>query len=237
MASPVPNNKTLIIPGKNDERIGYPTDMRTIEMWAREVGFIKEILGTGGITITNPTGPTVTVNGGGGGGVTPALVVLTAGPDSNDTPATFLPFGPSDYTTPGNSYWPVWSNSTGGTEIFSLGAGWMTIVNPGDAVNYFPYVAIPPFTGGPIGVELIFWAANVDFTNYINYVGNHSFVAPVTYQFVAGDFVLQASGGADLSLVAGAGQSGVGLVSAAGSITYWAGIGGRLAVPTGTTFP
>jgi hypothetical protein len=239
MATPVPNNKTLIVPGKTDVAAfpRYKDDMRTIEMWAKGVGFIKQINGAGGITITNPTGPIVTVTGSGGGGVTPQLVTLTASCDSNDIPATMLPFGPSDFSVSGDSYWPVWSNTSGATRIHSLGAGWMTDVNAADSVNIFPFVTIPPFTGGPIGVQIIWWAADATLTNVKNYSGFHSFAAPGTYQYVAGDFTLQLTSGADLSLVAGAGTSGVGLVSAAGSIVYWAGVGGRLAVPAGTTFP
>jgi hypothetical protein len=239
------NPKKLFIPRKNtkpkDKDLNQndaDINWRAIENWANDLNPILQLIAGSGITL-NPTdglGPTVTISSTGGGG-TPSSVTLQASCDSNDIPATMLPLGPSDFTNPGNSYWPIWTNTSGGTAHFSIGAGWMTDVNAGDSVNIFPYVAIPPFTGGPIGVQIIFWAAAFDLSNYINYSGFHSFVAPTTYQFVAGDFVFQAGGGADLSLVAGAGTSGVGLVSAAGSIVYWAGVGGVVSVPTGTTFP
>jgi hypothetical protein len=66
--------KNLFIPNKamtDIKQPGYGTDMRAIEQWAMDlmnnVGAIQEIVGAGGVTITDPFGPVVTVTGGGGG--------------------------------------------------------------------------------------------------------------------------------------------------------------------------
>lgn len=237
------NHQKLIIPGKNSRGAhpGYSQDARAIEMWANE-GIVRKLIAGSGVTL-NPSsgidaglGIEISASGGGGGG-TPSLVTLIAGMDTND-----YPFGvftmPTDPSTEGASYWPVWSNSTAAPVLYMMGASWFCIVNGGDSVNLLPTVTVPGFTGGPLTYELYMASADATFTNLAMYRGTITLTTGATVQIASSALSAIPGGTAtgDLSLVAGTGDSGNGFVSAAGGISYWCSVVGRIAVPAGTTF-
>lgn len=241
-----PNQSKLIIPGKNSHGAhpGYDTDMRAIEIWAnaQPKGGVQQLIAGTNITLSPPDGEgIVTINstGGGGGGGTPALVTLIAEADDLLFPATFMPFSPYQNWTgvDGESHWPVWSNAGGGPVYYQIGASWMADVFGTLSANILPTFTMPAFTGGPLTISYTFWASTVDFANFATYEGvTPSLTTGETYQAVVGDLSLLSSGGADLTLTPGTGNSGNGLVSSAGGV-YFAGVSGGIQIPAGTTFP
>jgi hypothetical protein len=257
----LPSNRNLFIPGKAKKPANkaakpgpsvphetYQKDMQTLETWAKQP--IQQLIAGSGITLTpssglasNTTGgpnPITIAATGGGSSVNVGAGSLIAQPDDNEMSISFFfPFTSNDHDVEGVSYWYAFSNPSAIRKL-NIESSWMIIVNSGDSVNIFPTITVPAFTGGTgfVSFQFWFWAADATFANYAVYAGGgaHALASGVTYQYTAGDMTLQHTSSTDISLVAGSGNTGVGLVSAAGGITYWAGVVGALAVPAGTTF-
>ena len=210
----------LFIPHKTMPQVKQPEygqDMRQIEMWAKGLK----------------------------AGTAPSFLQIFAGPDDNANPSTVNWLGSGGNSTgvlTGNdnqSFVPLFSNSTGHDVFYSFGSAWMALINNTLSACFFPMLVAPTFTGGPIEVSLQINAANAAMTQY--------FLAPNTTalfltsgasaQFASGNYTGSFHVGTDLSLVAGTGQTGNGIVtSAVASTVYWGGVSGYVKVPTGTTF-
>ena len=234
-----PTQSRLIIPGKQDPQAHprYKTDMRELEIWANARGLIAG----SGITITNPNGPKSTISASGGGGTTFGQFRLIAQNDDNQwSTGFFFPFVNAAFSPgEGTSFYLCPSTTASGYRV-QLGSSWMTDAGAGDSVNILPTLTVPSFTGGgTVNFEFWFWAATATFSNYRTYVGGTTvnLASGATHQYTAAEMgAALVSGGADLSLVAGSGSTGIGLVSAAGGIPYWAGVSGALSIPAGVTF-
>jgi len=240
-----PNHQKLIVTGKNKKASDYGTDMRTIEQWANE-GIVRSLHAGSGITLSPSTGVdtgtgiTITATGG-GGGTSVGYWSMYAGPDENaiELHAFFMGMGNATSGTALGllqSVIPVFSNATGSDVWVSFGAGWMTKAGVGESVNVLPEFTAPAFTGGPIDLGCEIAASNATFSNYAIFASNPiSYTSTEDYQLQTTDFTTQGHAGADLSFVNGSGQSGNGIISAAGGV-YWCGISGAFQIPTGTTF-
>ena len=252
-----PNQKKLLIPRKGSKVPNAPVsqsdhdaNMRAIEIWAnaQAPGGVTQLIAGTNITL-DPTDGTgiVTVNAtGGGGGATPGYGYMVATMDLNDYP--FVMFvGP---TNPGRlgvvQLGPLWGSFEASTpaaaEDYTFASSWFTDVNAGDSVNILPEFTMPPFTSPgavPIGADFLFqaWDLNPTFANYAQYRGTVSIASGATVQTTVGDLSAIEPASGDLTLVAGTGFSGNGLVSTSGAIAYLASVTGRITVPTGTTFP
>jgi len=238
MATTPPNQNKLIITGKGKQGTISGTDARIIEQWANAHHLIA---GTN-ITIDNPDAVNPTINAtGGGGGTSVGYFDMLAGPDENgvELHLFFMGMGGGDSGDALGlleSLIPMFSNATGSDVWVSFGSGWMTKAGVGESVNVLPQFTAPAFTGGPIDIGVEIAAGNATFSNYAIFAGNPvSYTTGETYQFQTTDFTVQGNAGADLSFVNGSGQSGNGIISAAGGV-YWAGITGAFQIPTGTTF-
>jgi len=239
-----PNHQKLIVTGKNKKATDYGTDMRTIEQWANE-GIVRSLHAGSGITLSPSTGVDtgtgITINStGGGGGTSVGYFAMYAGPDGNaiELHAFYMGMGGGqvdDALSNLQAQIPVFSNATGTTQWVSFGSGWMTKAGVGESVNVLPEFTAPAFTGGPILVACEIAAGNATMSNYAIFTAGVSFTSTEDYQFQSTDFATEGHAGADLSLVNGSGQTGVGIVSAAGGV-YWGGITGAFQIPTGTTF-
>jgi hypothetical protein len=233
------NQQKLIIPNKNYQGGSdpYATDMRQIEMWAN-AGIIRKLIAGSGVTILNPTGPNPTISAAGGGGGANANMILLSGADSAQWgfggQLVFL--GPSDPATFGFSYWPIFDNATGANRFYTPASNWIVAILAGQSVCIFPEVRMAFFTGGPISVEfqIATWAINE--TNVAVYqTGPINFTSGMTYQTQDTDYSLLINGGGDITLTAGSGTTGNGLVSATSGAFYIASVTCQVTVPTGTT--
>jgi hypothetical protein len=182
----------------------------------------------------------VEVIGSGGGGTSVGYFSMYAGPDVNaiELHAFYMGMGggqTSDALSELQSQIPVFSNATGSDVWVSFGAGWMTKAGVGESVNVLPEFTAPAFTGGPILVACEIAAGNAAMTNYAIFTAGVDFTSTEDYQFQTTDFSTEGHAGGDLSFVNGSGQSGIGIVSAAGGV-YWGGITGAFQIPDGTTF-
>jgi hypothetical protein len=233
-----PTQSRLIIPGKQDPQAHprYPDDMRAIEIWANA----RTLIAGTGITITNPNGPQSTISASGGGGTSFGQFRLIAQNDDNQwSTGFFFPFVNAEFSTEGASFYYVPSTTASGYRVM-LGSSWMTDAGAGDSVNIFPTLTVPAFTGGgTVNFQFWFWAASATFSNYVTYNAGAgvNLASGATHQYTAAEVgAALVSGGADLALTAGAGNTGVGITSTAGGIPYWAGVSGALLIPAGVTF-
>jgi hypothetical protein len=238
MATKPPNHQKLIVTGKNKKADDYGTDMRQIEQWANE-GIVRSLHAGSGITL-NPstgvdtgTGITISSSGGGGGGAN-ANLLLTSGADIFQFGAQLVFLGSSEPTTFGQSWWPMFDNSSGADRFYTPASNWIVAVLGGQSVCVFPQVDAPFFTGGPIGIsfQMQTWAINE--TNVAIYQTNPiNFTSGMTYQTQNTDFTLIVNGGGDIVLTAGSGAHANGLVSTAGGF-YIASVTTQVTIPTGT---
>jgi len=243
MGTMPPNHQKLIVTGKNKQASDYGKDMREIEMWANE-GIVRSLHAGSGITL-NPTdgvdtGTGITINAtGGGGGTSVGYLIMYAGPDDalipNQVVWTGIGGNPEGSGIDLQSFIPLFSNATGSDVLIAFGSGWLAKVAASDSAALLPEFTAPTFTGGPIIISCEINAANAAFNQFAMYQnGGISFTSGEDYQFLNTDFTGISSGG-DLTMTAGSGNSGNGLVSAAGGV-YWGGIAGYVTIPTGTTF-
>jgi hypothetical protein len=249
-----PNHQKLIVTNKQLPLSSgnYRTDMRTIEQWANE-GIVRKIIAGTNVT-TSPAdgvdeGQGVTINAtGGGGGATPGYGVLTAMMDEELWP--FALFLGATGTSSEGSYQlgPLYGTYPLGTpseaEGFFFGTSWVVETGEGGlSVNVLPIWDMPSFTNAgsdPIEIEFFFGATDLSgsFTNYGVYEGLVNLTSGESYQTQLTDLTPLFGGvSGDLSLVAGTGLSGNGLVSEGGSVLYLASVTGRVGIPAGTTFP
>ena len=248
-----PNQKKLLIPRKGAKvpnapvsQADHDANMRAIEIWAnaQAPGGVTQIIAGTDITISPPDGlGTVTINAsGGGGGSTPGFSQAMGGPDEDNDLGVYSIFLGSSPTfgTPvvnGNIFTPLFSNSSGIARYYTVGQGWATYTAGGDSVSYLPTAVMPAYTGGPVLVSCEITALAIDASNYAVYdTGQISIASGVSYQFKNTDFSQTGGYGSDLSLVGGSGNSGTGLVTAAGGVVYLGSFQMVIEVPTAVTF-
>jgi hypothetical protein len=240
------NPKKITIPRKNtrakDKDLNQndaDINWRAIEDWANNLNPILQLIAGANITLTpaDGLGPTVEIaaSGGGGGGGGNANLILISGADSAEFGSQLVFLGPSEPTTFGFSWWPVFDNSSGADRFYTPASNWIVAVLAGESVCVFPEVRGPFFTGGPIGIsfQIQTWAINE--TNVVIYQTNPiSFTSGMNYQTQDTDYTLIVNGGGDIVLTAGSGTTGNGLVSQAGGF-YIASVTTQVTIPTGTT--
>ncbi len=255
--------KNLLIPGKygfTPDR--YKTDMQTLEMWARQP--IQQLIAGSGITLSpanglatdkNGNGPNpITISASGGGGTAPAAFAdIFAGPEGlTATNGQWWPFANVIGPQLNGFQQPIPLFQSPGTGEFETGASapsfgdsWFTILVAGQSANILPFCETPPFTGGTgiLYFQFYFWAVSVDFTNGAMYeaLGPHGLGVEVpaftSQQTTVADLTTTViTFGADLTLTAGAGDFGNGLVSGGVGTPYFAGVNGSVVIPAGTTF-
>lgn len=231
MAPIKPNQNKLIVTGKNKKASDYATDMRTIEQWANA----RHLQAGSGITIINPDAPNPTISASGGGATVLGHCTLSSGPDFAQINSQAVFLGPTDEVNLYFSYLDV--QSTGGSGVFNtMASSWIVAVIGGQSIDLFPAFSAPAYSSGLVSVEFQMQAWAINETNVAIYTAGPINVASgATYQSVAADFTLVHNAGGDLSLVPGAGVTGVGLVSAAGGF-YIASITCTVIVSAGTTF-
>lgn len=259
-----PTNRSLLIPGKNYKAAhdGYRKDMQSLEIWARQP--IQQLIAGSGITLSpasglatdakgrGPNPITITATGGGGGGNAPAAFAdIMAGPESlNPALGNWWPFstpmigpqlnGPSQTPIPLFQH-PGSPSVETGSDSPAFGNSWFTIVSAGQTVNFLPKLETPPFTGGTgfLMWQFYYWAVSTDFTNGAMYTTKPANipVGPFTsHQIAVADLVSVVTFGTDLTLTAGTGFTGNGLVSGGSLKPYFAGVNGSVVIPPGTTF-
>ncbi len=246
MATP----KKLFIPGKTDTNAhqpGYGQDMRELEIFNP----INKLIAGSGVTL-NPTdgsGPQVEISASGGGGNNPsAFADLYAGPeflnaiDANFWPMATQVIGPQ-FAGLGHTPIPCYNSPGGafntGDNLPVFGAAWFTILAAGQSANIFPKFATPLFTGGTGDLQFnyYFWAVSTDFTNGLMWTGSTYVPSFTAQQAVIGDLISNlVAFGTDLTLTAGSGNTGNGIVSGGAGIPYFAGVNGTVNVPGGTVF-
>ena len=239
MATKPPNHQKLIITNKNKGTREDATDKREIEMWANE-GIVRSLHAGSGITL-NPstgvdTGTGITISSSGGGGGANANAILVAGGDSAEYGSQLVFLGESTPNTLGFSYWPLFDNSSGADRFYTPASNWIIAVLAGESVCFLPEFRAPFFTGGPIGVTFQMQTWSINETNVVIYQTNPiNFTSGMTYQTQNTDYVLIVNGGGDITLTAGSGFTGNGLVSATNGAFYIASVTTEVAIPTGTT--
>ncbi len=246
----LPSNRSLIIPGKNALGSDYLKDMQTLEIWGRQP--IQQLIAGSGITLSPSSGlatdakgrgpnPVTISSSGGGGGVNPsAFADVYAGPeflnaiDANFWPLSTQVIGPQ-FAGLGHTPVPCYNSPGGGFDTGDnfpvFGASWFTILSAGQSANIFPFLATPTFTGGAgdLIFNYYFWAVSTDFTNGMM-CSFTTFVPSFTsQQAVIGDLISTlVSFGTDLTLTAGSGNTGNGLVSGGAGKPYFAGVNGSI---------
>jgi hypothetical protein len=244
MAQTNANPKKLQIPRKNrkgkDDSLNQEdadVNWRAIEQWANGLNPIFQLLAGTGITLTpsDGLGPTVEITSTGGSGAVLGHSTLNSGPDFFQINAQAVFLGPTDQINTYFSYLDLQDGGTSGS-FNTTASSWIVAVIGGQSVCLYPAFIAPAYTGG--GIQILFqiqtWAINE--TNVAIYnAGPISVASGATYQSVFADFTLVHNAGGDISLVAGSGSTGVGLVSAAGGF-YIASTTLTILVNAGTVF-
>jgi hypothetical protein len=244
-----PNHQKLVVTNKQLPLSSgnYRDDMRTIEQWANE-GIVRKLIAGSNITLTPSNGVDQgqgieIAASGGGGGALPAYGGLTCGMDSSQYPfAQWI--GPTDPSfTNACQIGPLQQDEPTAVH-YTFATSWITAVGiAGLSVLTLPEFSLPAFSNaGSNPILFTFyigaWDFDTSFTNYAQYEGTVSIpVAGGSVQCTVGDLTAIEAASGDLSLVAGSGQSGNGLVSAGAGLSYIASISGAADVPAGTTFP
>jgi len=247
MGTMPPNHQKLILTNKNKGTPEDAIDKREMEMWANE-GIVRSLHAGSGITLSPSTGVDtgtgITISSsGGGGGSSVGIFGLSAGPDS--LTGTFL--SPNLLTLAWPNYIPHYLLNPDGTILTgaaAVGAGWVAFIGASspasnNSVNLLPILQAPDFTGAAtISVDQLYMGAQS--TDGVNQARYH-FTSPFTmtsgenYQTVAADWTVDWNNGGDLTMTAGTGDTGNGLVSSAATATYLAGVWGEV-LYTGATF-
>ena len=238
MATMPPNHQKLIIPGKNQQASDYGKDMRELERWANE-GIVRSLHAGSGITL-NPstgvdTGTGITISASGGGGSVLGHCTLESGPDFAEINSQAVFLGPTGLSNTYFSYQDLQSNSGASAVFYTMASSWIVAVLAGESVCIFPTFFAPAFTGGPLFVEFQLMMWSIAETNVAIFQATHSFTTTASYQLQNTDLATIVNGGGDLSIVAGGGDTGTGIVSAAGGF-YIVGVTLEISVPSPTTF-
>lgn len=241
-----PNHKKLIVPKKQMPKAhaGYSDDMRTIEQWANDqVNGVSQLIAGTNITLdpTNGEG-VVTINstGGGGGGLTWGRAQLVSGPDSAalEGAGDVIFLGPTAFSLILGSIWAVQSNPTGVGQQWTWASSWIIFPAPGQSVCVLPEIITPTFTGSfpCLGECQIAAWANDDSTVNLYQGSFPNLTSGSSIQIAASAFTPVTVLGSDLTLTAGTGTTGNGLVSAGATAHYYASCVVQFSVPGGTTF-
>jgi hypothetical protein len=241
MATNPPNHQKLIVTGKNAKASDYGKDMRIIEQWANE-GIVRSLHAGSGITL-NPatgvdTGTGITISAAGGSSLTYSFFTWTSGEDSaNTTPPVWL--SGNDPGDIGATGLPLFSTgASGGPFTYTFGLSYITFPIAGQSVSYLPILNAIFYSSGSVSSTWQMTTLALDFSNFYTTTPNNVPIPTATpFQLTDTDFapLVPVVGGGDISLVAGAGTSGNGLVSAAGGKTYFTSITGSVTVALNTT--
>jgi hypothetical protein len=221
-----PNHQKLIIPGKNSTGAhpGYATDSRTIEQWANE-GIVRKLIAGSGVTLSPSDGidmgQGVEVSASGGGGTNMGILTLSGGYDGLDDGPIWGVSAPSPTSDADVFMFPDAPRMGGPTNYSNGGFGWFVFSNAGLSVNLLPEIFVPAFTGATgLGVLVEMWAWSIDGTNgahyYVNTGSPLDFASNTNYQLQPTDLVEDFNFGGDLTMTAGSGSSGNGLITASG---------------------
>lgn len=176
--------------------------------------------------------------GGGGGGLSVGMFSLSAGPDSmgdNTTNDGGVLMGPSFLDVfPNMNLTPLYIPYPSGTfGVLPFGLGWAIATAPGASACIFPELTAPTFTGGPITVQLCMGAVSVDNTEQVQVqtaFPGISLTSGETYQLAITDVSVSFHNfgvSPDLTLTAGSGDTGNGLVAASAK-TYLGAVWGTV---------
>lgn len=244
------NPKKLQIPKKNtrpkDQDLNQndaDINWRAIEGWANGLNPILQLTAGPGITLTpsDGEGPTVEIASTGGGS-TYNMFGAQAGEDSANTTIPMWLSGVDPDSAGLITSFPIFSPQiSGGPFTYSFGISYITFPTAGQSVMFLPYNQFPlVYTGGAVGSAWQMTTLALDFSNfYTTSIAN----VPIpsgsgSFQLTDTDFapLVPIVGGGDISLVAGSGTSGNGLVSAAGGKTYFTSLIGSVTAAFGTVF-
>jgi hypothetical protein len=236
-----PNLQKLIIPGKNDKKVGYPTDMRTIEQWANE-GIVRKLIAGSGITLDPSSGVDagtgIEIASSGGSSSTDTGFFITAmGMDANDWDSSGIYLGPAETQTNGQAFWPILDNTSASSpRHYDLFGSWMMEGNAGDSVCFLPILTSPDFTGhATLGYNIQIQAMDATLANLAIYNATGTIAPSTTVQPASSTYSGFVLAGSDLVLTAGTGDSGNGLVTSGGGIVYWSSAQVEIIVSAGTT--
>lgn len=195
----------LFIPNKTQAHVKQPeygNDMREIELWAKRL-----------------------VVGGSSGGGAPGIIQMDAGPDDSYPYQIFL--APSGGSPAHRSWTPLFNsplngpNNDGTFAKYRMAMSWYTAIQAGLSICFLPQIVAPAFTGTDLFLRITLGAFDSTGTNLAVYDAfGINIASGATIQPPSSDYTLVTGYGTDITLTAGTGFSGNGLV-AGGAVSFY----------------